>query len=106
MQITRNITDAWLAHWVTVTATEANNSSKNEVLHANTVPEEIFMGILGTNISNGFYIFIYGLLAFINILITLARAFLFAYAGLKAAKVIHDQLLNSVMHVSFIIIII
>lgn len=37
-------------------------------------------------------------IAGINSLMTLLRSFLFAYAGLRAAKVLHDQLLGAMLH--------
>lgn len=76
MQASRNLTDAWLAHWVSLT-------DKN-----------------GTNLTSAdgsdFYLDIYTSLALGNSLLTLIRSFLFAYAGIKAARAIHKKLLNSV----------
>ena len=43
------------------------------------------------------YLMIYGLIAAGNSIITLIRAFLFAYGGLKAAKKIHRQILASIL---------
>lgn len=80
MQLFRNLSDAWFAHWVTEsTLNNCTNTSAN---------------------GTGYYLGIYSALAVTNSVITLARAFLFAYAGLKAAKVIHNQLVDKVLHVS------
>lgn len=77
MQLTRNLSDAWLAHWVS----------------ANTTQNAID--------TTEFYLKIYTSIAVINSIITLARAFLFAYAGIKAAKFIHNKMLDSVFYVSW-----
>eukprot|EP00058_Branchiostoma_floridae_P004581 XP_002590069.1 hypothetical protein BRAFLDRAFT_83311 [Branchiostoma floridae] len=44
-----------------------------------------------------FYLTVYGALAGANTIFTLFRAFLFAYGGICAARVLHDQLLNSIL---------
>lgn len=76
MQFTRNLSDAWLAHWV----------SSNVTQNATETTE--------------FYLKIYTSIAVVNSAITLVRAFLFAYAGIKAAKFIHKKLLTCVLYVS------
>lgn len=76
MQLTRNMSDAWLAHWV------SSNTTEN-----------------ATNTTD-FYLKIYTSIAVINSVITFGRAFLFAYAGIKAAKFIHNKLLTRVIYVS------
>ena len=78
MQFSRNLTDAWLAHWV-------SNADKNDT---NTT-------IITSDGSNP-YLETYTILALSNSVLTLIRSFLFAYAGIKAAKKIHEKLLNSV----------
>lgn len=75
MQVTRNLSDAWLAHWV------STDTAQN------------------TTTTTKFYLEIYASIAVINSVITLVRAFLFAYAGIKAAKFIHSKLLTSVFYV-------
>ena len=57
-----------------------------------------------SNITDGqdnmnFYLGIYGGLAAINSVFAFFRAFLFAYGGLKAAKVIHNDLLKTMLKV-------
>ena len=46
-----------------------------------------------------FYLTVYGCLAGSNSIFTLLRAFLFAYGGIRAAKVLHHRLLASVLKV-------
>lgn len=85
MQVTRNLSDVWLAHWVS----QDNNTSNTTNL---TGPvDEIF----------GFYLEVYASIAVLNSLLTLLRAFLFAYAGIKAAKCVHSLLLERVFSVCF-----
>lgn len=74
MQFSKNITDTWLAHWVSSTGNSFNSSKE----------------------SQDYYLEIYTFLAIGNSAVTLVRSFLFAYAGIKAAKYIHMQLLTRV----------
>jgi len=61
----------------------------------------------GSNISNSasvdddltFYLSVYGGLAGANSLLTLIRAFLFAYGGIEAAVVLHSRLLSAILKV-------
>ena len=114
MQVSRNLTDAWLAYWVGTTNDIAPNSTglaeNPTVLELKegegvlALVDHALLPIL-TDGSNGtatpfYYLGVYATLAISNSLLTLLRAFLFAYAGLKAAKCIHDRLLNSVLYVS------
>ena len=46
-----------------------------------------------------FYLTVYGSLAGANTFFTLIRAFLFAYGGVCAAKVVHKDLLASILKV-------
>lgn len=85
MQVSRNLSDVWLAHWV-----GSNNiTTNNSIINKNV-----------TDHTTNYYLGIYSGLALTNSLLTLIRAFIFAYAGIKAAKYIHKKLLNSVFYVS------
>ncbi|XP_075152571.1 ATP-binding cassette sub-family C member 10 [Haematobia irritans] len=99
MQLTRNLSDAWLAHWVTDTTldTNVNGSSLSHVIH----PLKMFSNDTSNPHTTGYYLGIYASLAVTNSLITMSRAFLFAFAGLKAAKHIHNKLLSKVMYAKF-----
>lgn len=102
MQVTRNLSDAWLAHWVTDTTLDNNNNTTNTTSNLDRLIQPL------NDISNDtapghttrYYLSIFASLAITNSMVTLARAFLFAFAGLKAAKYIHDKLLKKVMYVS------
>lgn len=129
MQAARNLSDAWLAHWIeninstTVTPIQPNSSlqldmksqAKNIIKHATCFLQKIivfgnFDDCLENNSSNlaqenietqnSYYLAIYIAIAIFNSIIALVRAFAFAYAGIKAAKFMHNRLLNSVIYVS------
>lgn len=76
MQLSRNTTDAWLAHWVSLESASNNT----------------------TTIDTQSYLEIYTSLGIGNSILTLIRSFLFAFAGIKAAKIIHDKLLKSIFY--------
>lgn len=80
MQTSRNLSDVWLAHWVTEQTVPTNYSSE-------------------TNVTS-FYLTVYSSIAAANSVVTLIRSFIFAYAGIKAAKFIHNKLLQRVFAVS------
>nr|CAD7568275.1 unnamed protein product [Timema californicum] len=80
MQSSRNLTDLWLSYWVT---------------HANSTLSNVSYGAVEDDTK--YYLTVYGILAGLNSVFTLLRAFLFAYAGLHAATSIHKLLLNSIM---------
>lgn len=82
MQMSRNASDLWLANWVG--SINPSNLTGN-----------------GTQDQNiGYYLGIYSGLVLSNSVLTLARSFLFAYAGIKAAKILHKKLCNKVFGVS------
>lgn len=89
MQVTRNLSDVWLAHWVSEDSTA---NTKNLTGWRNTRSDD---GIFGLSLE------VYASIAVLNSIITLLRAFLFAYAGIKAAKFIHNLLLERVFSVCF-----
>ncbi|KAM7354188.1 ATP-binding cassette sub-family C member 10 [Cochliomyia hominivorax] len=103
MQLTRNLSDAWLAHWVTDTTLDNNTNTANTLGHVVQPPwwGELANDTTPPTHTVGYYLGIFASLALTNSLMTLARAFLFAYAGLKAAKYIHDKLLNKVLYAKF-----
>lgn len=130
MQASRNISDAWLAHWIRNIDISNTSFTKLNSAHAQTTmtsysetihtylscflqkifsfqdPEDCVTEN-NTNLTEenvhaktSYYLAIYIGIAVFNSLISLIRAFSFAYAGVKAAKFMHDLLLNSVLFVS------
>lgn len=134
MQASRNLSDAWLAHWIK----NINGSSVAQPIHQNISLEselktqsnyildhamcflqkiitfanltecladnhnstELVQTQENLDTENSYYLAIYIAIAIFNSLIALVRAFAFAYAGIKAAKFIHNRLLYSVIYVS------
>ncbi|XP_031634883.1 multidrug resistance-associated protein 7 [Contarinia nasturtii] len=129
MQASRNISDAWLAHWI-----KSINDSNSTVTQQNMLTESksytdtitsyltcTFQQLLTLGdidectkenrensteehiwaAQNSYYLAIYIGIAVFNSIIALIRAFTFAYAGIKAAKFIHNRLLNSVIFTEF-----
>ncbi|XP_054002835.1 ATP-binding cassette sub-family C member 10 [Hylaeus anthracinus] len=92
MQISKNVTDLWLSYWVTHTNTTATNNATDNSKLARL---EYFLD--SDNLTTGHYLAVYAVLAVLNSLFTLMRAFMFAYGGIQAAIVIHKQLLKVVV---------
>lgn len=142
MQASRNLSDAWLAHWIKSTnqsslvqpiqPVQPNTSLETgfhdtystyvfdhamcflrkiiifgnltECLRTDDKPSNQTISLaepeeLYIETENSYYLAIYIAIALFNAVIALVRAFAFAYAGIKAAKFIHDRLLNSVIYV-------
>ncbi|XP_063242885.1 ATP-binding cassette sub-family C member 10 [Bacillus rossius redtenbacheri] len=90
MQATRNFTDWWLSYWVS----HVNNSSN--ATNATSVPLYAWT-MSPVDDRTQFYLTVYGIMAGLNSLFTLLRAFLFAYGGLHAAAGIHNLLLKNIV---------
>ena len=73
------MTDVWLAEWVS--AEKADNRTTDG----------------GGDVVVDFYLPVYGGIAGANSLFSLARAFLFAYGGICAARNVHEKLIGVVM---------
>ncbi|XP_015069978.1 ABC transporter C family member 13 isoform X4 [Solanum pennellii] len=73
MQASRNGNDMWLSYWV-------DTSGRNQKPYSTT-----------------FYLAILSLFCLANSLLTLVRAFAFAFGGLRAAVKVHDRLLEKLM---------
>ena len=71
--------------------------AKHQVLL--TVPSSIDNNTTSDDSDLIFYLSVYGSLAGANSLLTLIRAFLFAYAGIEAAVFLHSQLLVAILKV-------
>ena len=81
MQSSKNISDWWLAHWVSQLQ---NNSTTN------------------TTSDPSYYLGVYGAIAAGNSCFTFARAFLFAYGGLRAAQQMHSSLVDVILKAKMI----
>lgn len=102
MQMSKNVSDWWLSHWVTISGS-ANNST-NLTIPALQESNPLFLSSTVSNyleIVHGYemqyYLKIYIELAVFNTIFTLLRAFIFAYGGIVAATKIHKSLLKSIM---------
>lgn len=89
MQFSRNMIDWWLSRWVT--SSENGNATNLSYVKE---PE-----MLDEDNNMRYYMMIYILLACLNSVFTLFRAFLFALGGITAASTIHKGLLKSIMQV-------
>ncbi|KAI2795848.1 Multidrug resistance-associated protein 7 [Blomia tropicalis] len=74
MQTSKTTSDFWLSYWT-------QNKSSGDAMY---------------------YLTIFICIAIVNSIVTLIRAFIFAYGGVKAAIVLHDRLLNSVMQTALL----
>lgn len=124
MQASRNFSDIWLAHWISSingqnnTVQQPNNTSEldSQFQARNVLAQAMcyFHKIISladlsectpyltedrVETQDSYYLAIYIAIAVFNSLIALLRAFAFAYAGIKAAKIIHKRLLDSVIFV-------
>uniref|UniRef100_A0A0C9Q1X6 ABC-type xenobiotic transporter n=1 Tax=Fopius arisanus TaxID=64838 RepID=A0A0C9Q1X6_9HYME len=87
MQSSKNVSDLWLSFWVThINATNSTMTPRGKL-------EAAFRG---DNIPDD-YLKVYAVLALANTFFTLIRAFMFAYGGIHAAVIVHEQLLEIVM---------
>lgn len=130
MQISRNLSDVWLAHWIANIDSNStltlltNKSELNTPFPTNNVLNQascflqkiisfsdlsecmtnnnsnVIVPSIPIESQNSYYLAVYITIAIFNSLIALVRAFTFAYGGIKAAKFIHSRLLYSVIFVS------
>ncbi|KAG5326417.1 MRP7 protein, partial [Pseudoatta argentina] len=92
MQSSKNITDLWLSYWVThanATATNSTDTSRFGKL-------QLYYDNYDFH-DKKYYLIVYSLLATLNSIFTLIRAFIFAYGGIHAAVTMHKQLLKIIM---------
>ena len=95
LQVTRNMTDLWLANWVG--ADSGNTSQPNTSSHTTNLtlmdyedPDEVFYRDPAAD-SVRYYLTVYGSIAVANSLFSFMRAFLFAFGGVCAAKTVHTR---------------
>ncbi|KAF8770810.1 Multidrug resistance-associated protein 7 like [Argiope bruennichi] len=94
MQASKTVSDWWLSFWVS-SSQHGNRTLSLDTSHLYSLEE--FKLFEDKERSLTFYLSIYGFLAAANSISTLFRAFLFAYAGIKAAIALHDRLLKVIM---------
>ncbi|XP_022702926.1 multidrug resistance-associated protein 7-like isoform X3 [Varroa jacobsoni] len=80
MQVSRTSVDAWLAYYVSTSRSRTSTNMYNTPSWMNT----FFIGYVS--------------LAIVSSILTLIRAFLFAYAGLRGAVKVHDSLILRVLY--------
>ncbi|VDI80258.1 ATP-binding cassette, subfamily C (CFTR/MRP), member 10 [Mytilus galloprovincialis] len=95
MQASRNINDWWLSYWVT--HSHSQDSPVDEVYSGFGSLHEGWKNLTQAEDNLHFYLTVYGCLAAGNSLFTLMRAFLFAYGGICAARIMHTQILDSIL---------
>uniref|UniRef100_A0A8C7DD99 ATP-binding cassette sub-family B member 6 n=1 Tax=Oncorhynchus kisutch TaxID=8019 RepID=A0A8C7DD99_ONCKI len=76
MQASKNVSDWWLSHWISNLKNNAFANMSSEVK---------------------FYLTVYCSIAGANMVFTAFRAFLFAFGGIRAASVVHNRLLDTVL---------
>ncbi|XP_064623538.1 ATP-binding cassette sub-family C member 10-like [Lineus longissimus] len=112
MQGSRNINDWWLSYWVSHAHHPKGNESlvgphqdygllqfysSHHLTSESTSNHTAWTNITSADDNIKFYLTVYGCLAAGNSLFTLLRAFLFAYGGICAAKIVHSDLLKSIL---------
>lgn len=103
MQSSRNMTDWWLAYWVSIdeqntTNVNTSNTSTDRNLFYAT------LDLIEPNDGVQEYLLVYALFAVANSIFTLFRAFLFAYGGITAATKIHKVLLRNIIKVRILLL--
>ena len=92
MEGSKNFTDIWLAQWVSNETNSRNRSYHfGNQSHGNHSDAEV-----------KYYLSVYGGIAGANSIFAIIRSFLFAYGGVCAAKIVHQKLLNSIIHGKFV----
>lgn len=97
MQISRNTTDWWLAHWVTDAGNNSTNTTNLSTIEYRRSVVELQDG---ENYDMNSYLKVYIEFAVMNTIFTFLRAFIFAYGGVTAAVKFHKLLLKSIIKVS------
>ncbi|XP_041696295.2 ATP-binding cassette sub-family C member 10-like [Coregonus clupeaformis] len=110
MQASKNVSDWWLSHWIS--NLKNNGSAQSVLMPAYSSPHLMLFSPGGlmypvnirettpfANMSSEvkFYLTVYGSIVGANTVFTAFRAFLFAYGGIRAALVVHNRLLDTVL---------
>lgn len=115
---TRNAADWWLAHWVrlscsvsvtsscyleNVTTTHLGPLTLSNLIRSTNSEQTASITLPATQLSSSsrsFYLTVYGSIVGGNVLATTFRAVLFAFGGLAASAIVHENALDTVLHVS------
>lgn len=92
MQASRNLSDWWLSFWI---SHSGNASSAPGKAMAHMAGGHALVSDVEETAS--LFLGIYGAISAGNALFTLARSFLFAYAGVRAARIMQQDMLKGVM---------
>jgi ATP-binding cassette subfamily C (CFTR/MRP) protein 10 len=105
MQVSKNLSDAWLSKWTVNSTTEGTD---NLTLDETGICFKDMSYPLGERQSlpikdeewnkTKYFLLVYVCLAAVNTFITLIRAFLFAYGGIVSARRLHQRLLKVVLN--------
>uniref|UniRef100_A0A673X4S4 ATP-binding cassette sub-family C member 10 n=1 Tax=Salmo trutta TaxID=8032 RepID=A0A673X4S4_SALTR len=95
MQASKNVSDWWLSHWIS--NLKNNGSAQSVLMPAYSSPHMLLFSPGGLISEVKFYLTVYGSIAGANTIFTAIRAFLFAYGGIRAASVVHNRLLDTVL---------
>lgn len=97
MEGSRSATDIWMAHWVNTLRNDSSFVGLKFFDHWESFKSsDLLEGAEDWSLIS-YYLEVYGLIALANCTVTLARAFLFAYGGLCAARVVHQKLAQSLI---------
>uniref|UniRef100_A0A8C7DD20 ATP-binding cassette sub-family B member 6 n=1 Tax=Oncorhynchus kisutch TaxID=8019 RepID=A0A8C7DD20_ONCKI len=103
MQASKNVSDWWLSHWIS--NLKNNGSAQSVLMPAYSSPHLLLFSPGGliiytpiwVNSEVKFYLTVYCSIAGANMVFTAFRAFLFAFGGIRAASVVHNRLLDTVL---------
>ncbi|KAH9493041.1 Multidrug resistance-associated protein 7 [Bulinus truncatus] len=100
MQASKNTGDWWLSYWVSNSVNKQIPEGSGNVSHISGLlvhSTQPWRNLTTSEDNVVFYLEIYAGLSGANVLFTLFRSFLFAYGGLNAARVMHNDLLNAIL---------
>uniref|UniRef100_A0A8C8IQ86 ATP-binding cassette sub-family B member 6 n=1 Tax=Oncorhynchus tshawytscha TaxID=74940 RepID=A0A8C8IQ86_ONCTS len=95
MQASKNVSDWWLSHWIS--NLKNNGSAQSVLMPAYSSPHLLLFSPGGLISEVKFYLTVYCSIAGANTVFTAFRAFLFAFGGIRAASVVHNRLLDTVL---------
>ncbi|XP_030051718.1 multidrug resistance-associated protein 7-like isoform X2 [Microcaecilia unicolor] len=104
MQASENVSSWWMAYWISNLQKTSNRNASVSDFSPPSLPQSLMsmvtMAPAGQRNSSSdvnFYLTVYGGIVVANSILTITRAFLFAYGVIRASTVIHRRLLNRVL---------